>query len=163
MSIQSPSVESTDRPELQKAAQEFVDAGFGGLELRVHDEHGEWVGTAGIRELGSTEEPPVDGQFRVGSVTKTFVSTVVLQLVAEGKLELDGAVAGQLPRFELDPRITLRMLLDHTSGLFAQATGTKTLTAAITMGDADIDLLQTFPPALERLVNAVFGETRPSL
>jgi D-alanyl-D-alanine carboxypeptidase len=120
MSIQSPdhgTVEQ-DRPELQKAAQEFVDAGFGGLELRVHDEHGEWVGTAGIREIGQTEQPPVGGQFRVGSVTKTFVSTVALQLVAEGKLELDGAVAGHLPRFELDPRITLRMLLDHTSGLF---------------------------------------------
>ena len=117
MSTQTPT-DHQDRPELQKAAQEFVDAGFGGLELRVHDEHGEWVGTAGIRELGSAEKPPLDGQGRVGSVTKTFVSTVVLQLVAEGKLELDGPVAPQLTRFELDPRITVRMLLNHTSGLF---------------------------------------------
>lgn len=107
-----------DRPELQQAAQEFVDAGFGGLELRVHDDQRTWVGTAGIRELGGTEQPPVGGQFRVGSVTKTFVSTVALQLVAEGKLELDGPVAGRLERFALDPRITLRMLLNHTSGLF---------------------------------------------
>ncbi|MER7245228.1 serine hydrolase domain-containing protein [Kribbella sp. NPDC000426] len=107
-----------NRPELQKAAQEFVDAGFGGLELRVHDEHGEWVGTAGLRELGSSDKPPVNGQVRVGSVTKTFVSTVVLQLVAEGKLELDGPVAPHLAAFELDPRITVRMLLNHTSGLF---------------------------------------------
>jgi D-alanyl-D-alanine carboxypeptidase len=104
--------------DLQRAAQEFVDAGFGSLELRVHDEHGESVVTAGIRELGRTDPPPADGQFRVGSVTKTFVSTVVLQLVSEGKLELDGTVAGRLPRFDLDPRITVRMLLNHTSGLF---------------------------------------------
>ncbi|MFF0271417.1 serine hydrolase domain-containing protein [Kribbella sp. NPDC004536] len=104
--------------DLQQAAQEFVDAGFGGLELRVSDEHGEQTVTAGIRELGRTDPPPVGGQFRVGSVTKTFVSTVVLQLVAEGKLALDGSVADRLPRFELDPRITVRMLLNHTSGLF---------------------------------------------
>ncbi|HEY3558318.1 MAG TPA: serine hydrolase domain-containing protein [Kribbella sp.] len=107
-----------DRPELQQAAQEFVDAGFGGLELRVHDEDGEWVGTAGIRQLGRSEQPPVGGQFRVGSVTKTFVSPIALQLVAEGKLELDSPIAGRLPRFGLDPRITMRMLLNHTSGLF---------------------------------------------
>ncbi|TDW23653.1 serine hydrolase domain-containing protein [Kribbella kalugense] len=117
MPIQTPS-EQQDRPELRKAAEEFVDAGFGGLELRVHDEQGEWVGSAGVRELGSADEPPLDGQGRVGSVTKTFVSTVVLQLVAEGKLELDGPVAPHLARFELDPRITVRMLLNHTSGLF---------------------------------------------
>lgn len=104
--------------DLQQIAQEFVDAGFGGFELRVHDEHGDRVVTAGMRELGRTEPPPVGGQFRVGSVTKTFVSTVVLQLVAEGKLELDGTVADRLSRFELDPRITVRMLLNHTSGLF---------------------------------------------
>jgi D-alanyl-D-alanine carboxypeptidase len=104
--------------ELQQAAQKFVDAGFGSLELRVHDESGEYVVRAGVRELGSTELPPADGQFRVGSVTKTFVSTVVLQLVAEGKLELEGTVAGRLPQFALDERITVRMLLDHTSGLF---------------------------------------------
>ncbi|NUR93732.1 MAG: beta-lactamase family protein, partial [Kribbellaceae bacterium] len=105
--------------DLQQIAQEFVDAGFGGLELRVHDdEHGDRVVTAGIRELGRTEKPPVGGQFRVGSVTKTFVSAVVLQLVAEGKLDLDGSVADRLSRFELDPRITVRMLLNHTSGLF---------------------------------------------
>ncbi|WP_427895175.1 serine hydrolase domain-containing protein [Kribbella sp. GL6] len=104
--------------ELQQAAQEFVDAGFGSLELRVHDGGGEYVARAGVRELGSAELPPADQEFRVGSVTKTFVSTVVLQLVAEGKVELDSTVAGRLPRFALDERITVRMLLDHTSGLF---------------------------------------------
>ncbi|MFD1940045.1 serine hydrolase domain-containing protein [Nonomuraea mangrovi] len=107
-----------DRPELQKAIQAFVDAGFLGVQLRVHDERGEWVGSAGVRKLGASAKPPTNGRFWVGSVTKTFVATLVLQLVAEGKIELDDPVAGFLPKLGLDQRITVRMLLQHTSGLF---------------------------------------------
>ena len=107
-----------DRPELQKAIQEFVDAGFAGMQLRVHDERGEWVGSAGVRELGGTAKPPTDGHFRIGSDTKTFTATLVLQLVAEGKVGLDTPAADYLPEFGLDRRITVRMLLQHTSGVF---------------------------------------------
>ncbi|MEV4116673.1 serine hydrolase domain-containing protein [Nonomuraea sp. NPDC049695] len=107
-----------DRPELQKAVQAFVDAGFLGVQVRVNDERGEWVGSAGRRRLGASAKPPTNGRFWVGSVTKTFHATVVLQLVAEGKIELDAPVAGYLPQFGLDRRITVRMLLQHTSGLF---------------------------------------------
>ncbi|MEV7549406.1 serine hydrolase domain-containing protein [Amycolatopsis sp. NPDC089917] len=46
------------------------------------------------------------------------MATVVLQLVDEGKLDLDTPVGRYLPRFGLDRRITVRMLLQHTSGLF---------------------------------------------
>ncbi|WP_145806499.1 serine hydrolase domain-containing protein [Kribbella amoyensis] len=111
-------IDHTDRPELQKAVQAFVDAGFAGMQLRVNDARGEWVGSAGVRKLGETEPPSTDGAFWVGSVTKTFTATLVLQLVAEGKVELDGPVAGYLPQLDLDDRITVRMLLLHTSGLF---------------------------------------------
>ncbi|GAA3143970.1 serine hydrolase domain-containing protein [Nonomuraea salmonea] len=107
-----------DRPELQQAIQAFVDAGFLGVQLRVHDERGEWVGGAGARKLGAGAKPPSNGHFWVGSVTKTFVATVVLQLVAEGKIGLDAPVARYLPKLGLDRRITVRMLLQHTSGLF---------------------------------------------
>lgn len=107
-----------DRPELQKAIEEFVDSGFTGMTLRVHDEHGEWVGSAGVAELGETAKPPVDGHFRIGSTTKTFTATLVLQLVAEGKIGLDTPAADYLPEFGLDERITVRMLLQHTSGVF---------------------------------------------
>ncbi|EMD28591.1 serine hydrolase domain-containing protein [Amycolatopsis azurea] len=62
--------------------------------------------------------PSTDGKFRAGSTTKTFVATVVLQLVGEGKVDLDAPVDRYLPRFGLDRRITVRMLLQHTSGLF---------------------------------------------
>ncbi|MGK5676656.1 serine hydrolase domain-containing protein [Micromonospora sp. URMC 106] len=107
-----------DRPELQKAIQATVDAGFVGVQLRVHDERGDWVGSAGVSRLGKAAKPPTNGRFRAGSVTKTFVATVVLQLVAEGKLRLDASAADYLPAFGLDRRITVRMLLQHTSGVF---------------------------------------------
>src|SRR3546814_4898251 len=44
-----------------------------------------WVGTAGHSALGESAPPPINGRVRIGSNTKTFVATVVLQLVAEGK------------------------------------------------------------------------------
>ncbi|WP_432140974.1 serine hydrolase domain-containing protein [Streptomyces sp. bgisy084] len=107
-----------DRPELQKAIEEIVDSGFAGVQLRVNDERGEWVGSAGVRKLGENAKPPTNGHFRIGSTTKTFTATVVLQLVAEGRIGLDSPVDDYLPRFGLDRRITVRMLLQHTSGLF---------------------------------------------
>ncbi|WP_280428384.1 serine hydrolase domain-containing protein [Nocardia brasiliensis] len=107
-----------ERPELQQAIQSMVDSGFLGVTLRVHDERGEWTGSAGLSKLGETAAPPIDGHVRIGSNTKTFIATVVLQLVAEGKIDLDAPLVGYLPEFELDSRITVRMVLQHTSGIF---------------------------------------------
>ncbi|WP_431894241.1 serine hydrolase domain-containing protein [Nonomuraea sp. bgisy101] len=107
-----------DRPELQKAMQAFVDAGFAGVQVRVHDQRGEWTGSAGVRKLGQSAKPPTNGRFWTGSVIKPFTATLVLQLVAEGKIGLDDPVAGFLPKLGLDERITVRMLLQHTSGVF---------------------------------------------
>ncbi|MEU7740294.1 serine hydrolase domain-containing protein [Nonomuraea sp. NPDC049158] len=107
-----------DRPELQQVIQEIVDSGYAGLQLRVHDQRGDWVGSAGVRKLGETAKPPTNGRFWIGSSTKSFTATLVLQLVAEGKIGLDSPVAGYLPKLGLDRRITVRMMLQHTSGLF---------------------------------------------
>ncbi|GAA2296512.1 serine hydrolase domain-containing protein [Nonomuraea roseoviolacea subsp. roseoviolacea] len=112
-----------NRPELQKATQAFVDAGFLGMQVRVHDQEGEWVGSAGARKLGQAAKPPTNGSFWTGSVIKTFTATLMLQLVAEGRIGLDDPVAGHLPELGLDKRITVRMLLQHTSGLFNYAGG----------------------------------------
>ncbi|MFG1682692.1 serine hydrolase domain-containing protein [Nonomuraea sp. NPDC049269] len=105
-------------PELQKAIQEIVDSGFTGVSLRVHDERGQWAGSTGVAELGQTAKPPTNGHVRIGSNTKTFTATLVLQLVAEGKIGLDTPAADYLPELGLDERITVRMLLQHTSGVF---------------------------------------------
>ncbi|GAB7035867.1 hypothetical protein JCM4914_73280 [Streptomyces platensis subsp. malvinus] len=107
-----------DRPALRKAIEEIVESGFLGVQLRVNDEHGEWVGSAGARELGQHAKPLTNGHFRTGSTTKNFIATSVLMLVAEGRIGLDAPADDYLPEFGLDRRITVRMLLQHTSGIF---------------------------------------------
>jgi D-alanyl-D-alanine carboxypeptidase len=78
--------------------------------------------TAGVGDLTTKSPVPVNGMVRIASNTKTFVSTVVLQLVAEGKIQLDAPVETYLPNIVrgegIDGRvITVRQLLQHTSGL----------------------------------------------
>jgi len=61
---------------------------------------------------------PVNGQVRVGSNTKTFTAVVVLQLVGEGRIDLDASVEHYLPGLVPNGgRITVRQLLQQTSGL----------------------------------------------
>ncbi|MCO5967655.1 serine hydrolase domain-containing protein [Actinoallomurus soli] len=84
---------------------------------RIHDVA---IGVGDVRTGGP---PRPDARFRAGSITKTFVATTVLQLVAERRIRLTDTVGQWLPglvdgKGNDGGRITVRMLLDHTSGLF---------------------------------------------
>lgn len=59
------------------------------------------------------------GKFRIGSITKQFTATLVLQLVEEGKLSLDAKLSDVLPYYRKDTgeKVTIRHLLNHTSGI----------------------------------------------
>lgn len=131
--------------DLRASMDALVAAGAAGVQVRVHDEQGDWVGTAGAARLGSADPVPVDGRFRIGSITKTFVAVVVLQLVAEGRVGLDDPVERYLPRFGLDNRITVRMILDHTSGLpsYGGQPGPNGESSPSMLGT---DALHTYPP-----------------
>jgi len=111
--------EEADHVGLQRRLDDVVAAGAVGALADVRDEHGVWRGTSGVAELGKTRAVPVRGRFRAGSITKTFVATVALQLVGEGRLRLDDTVEAWLPGVVPDGhRITVRHLLNHTSGLY---------------------------------------------
>jgi D-alanyl-D-alanine carboxypeptidase len=89
---------------------------------RIEDGHDEWGAQAGTNQVGSSIPAAVSSRFRIGSVTKTFVATVVLQLVDEGRLALDDPLARHLPGIVPNgTAITVRQILNHTSGLFDYA------------------------------------------
>lgn len=74
---------------------------------------------AGYRDLDRSLPMEVGTRIRVGSVTKTFTAVVVLQLAEEGRLSLDDTVEQWVPGvFPDGSRITVRELLNHTSGIF---------------------------------------------
>ena len=78
---------------------------------------GLWAGASGRESLLNGRQVSPATFFNVGSVTKTFVAALVLDLAADGVLRLDDPLASWLPRYPNARRITLRQLLNHTSGL----------------------------------------------
>ncbi|RUQ98166.1 serine hydrolase domain-containing protein [Labedella endophytica] len=77
---------------------------------------------AGVVELGTSTKVSRDSSLRIGSNTKTFTAAVVLQLVAEGEIDLDATVESYLPGVLDHPEVTgadvtVRQLLQHTAGL----------------------------------------------
>ncbi|MFD5745731.1 serine hydrolase domain-containing protein [Streptomyces sp. NPDC127033] len=108
----------------QRALDDLVEEGVPGAVAQVRDRRGAWYGVAGTADLTTGRERRAPDRFRVGSLTKTFVATVVLQLEAEGRIGLDDTVESLLPGVVRgngnDGRaVTVRQLLNHTSGLFS--------------------------------------------
>src|SRR5262245_48472859 len=90
---------------------------------------------------------------RVGGVTKSFTATVVLQLVAEGKLSLDDTVERRLPGvIPNGGAISVRQLLNHTSGIYDYA-GDDAYLAPYQQGD----LTHVFDPLTGVQIAAAHG------
>jgi CubicO group peptidase (beta-lactamase class C family) len=104
------------------AAQYQKASGSPGLVIAIVRRHGA-PGMAGYGVMDQQTRRPVTSRsvFHMASVTKPFVATAILQLVEQGKIELDAPVTRYLPYFRLaDPRfsqITIRQMLNHTSGM----------------------------------------------
>lgn len=111
---------ASTRAHLRALVRELVDEGMPGVSVRVDDGHGTPIEVSG-QAAWTTKDHRLraDDEVREASNTKTMMATLVLQLVAEHKLALTDPVSKWLPGQVRDGRaITLRMLLNHTSGLF---------------------------------------------
>lgn len=104
--------------QLQRDVDAIVAAGATSATVEVDTGRRRERASSGVAELGSNRPAPAHGRFRIGSVTKAFTATVILQLVAEDRLGLDDTVASVLPGvLPYGDEITVRELLDHTSGV----------------------------------------------
>ncbi|MFC9245936.1 serine hydrolase domain-containing protein [Streptomyces sp. NPDC057136] len=95
-------------------------AGMPGVYAEVRDAGQVWRGASGVADVRTGRPVRPDMRQRVGSITKTFVAAAVLQQVEQGRIRLDAPIGGYLPRLvpgERGKKITVRMLLNHTSGL----------------------------------------------
>lgn len=111
------------RSALQARLDRLVDSGAASAAMvRIRAGEHEWAASAGVQELGSTVPVSASGRFRIGSVTKTFVATVVLQLVDEGRLALEDPISRHLPGVVPGgAAVTVRQILNHTSGIYDYA------------------------------------------
>ncbi|MGK5694594.1 serine hydrolase domain-containing protein [Streptomyces sp. URMC 128] len=108
-----------DPMALQAAVDDLEHPPSTAAQLRVGGTTGHWCGTSGVADISTRRPVTARDKFRIGSITKVFVATVVLQLVAEGRVGLDAQVRRLLPgllpaRFAA---VTVAHLLNHTSGL----------------------------------------------
>jgi D-alanyl-D-alanine carboxypeptidase len=117
-STATPASQRIDPGELQRLLDQVVAAGAPGATARVRDEHGVTQGASGVADL-RTGRPMRPGlHYRVGSLTKPLVATVVLQLVGEGRLSLQDTVERWLPGIlPYGDQVSVRQLLNHTSGV----------------------------------------------
>src|SRR4051812_43373720 len=105
--------------QLQRGLDRVVAAGVPGAVLLVRERDRTIRLASGYENLKPRTPMRANNRFRVGSITKTFVATVVLQLVGERRLALEDTVERWLPGVVPNgKRITLHQLLNHTSGLF---------------------------------------------
>ncbi|WP_369241981.1 serine hydrolase domain-containing protein [Streptomyces sp. R21] len=112
-----------DQPSrLQRDADALRDSGVTGVSVRLQTAHAVRTVRSGVGDLATGRQVPSNGYVRIGSTTKTYVATVLLQLVGEGRLSLTDTVEHWLPGVVQGNgndgrRVTVRQLLQHTSGL----------------------------------------------
>ncbi|MFE4450663.1 serine hydrolase domain-containing protein [Streptomyces sp. NPDC056796] len=109
-----------DSAALHAAIENVHRAGMPGLFAEVRDGDQVWRGAAGVADVTTGRPVTADMRHRVGSITKTFTAAAVLQQVESGQIGLDTPIGRYLPGLvpgERGDAITVRMLLNHTSGL----------------------------------------------
>ena len=121
--VTAVAMEVTEAPDsLVKALQETLDRevdrlGVPGIQASLRVGSFAWSGASGYKDLDRREPLLPSDILRVGSVTKTFTAGVVLKLSERGYIDLDAPTERWMPDWPHAGEITVRHLLNHTSGL----------------------------------------------
>jgi len=104
--------------QIQKELDAVVRAGVPGVVFLVRDGAQVKVLTSGLADVAQHRRMGASDRFRIASISKPMVATAVLRMVAAHRLGLDDRVDDWLPGLLADRALTVRELLQHTSGLF---------------------------------------------
>ena len=112
----------SDRTSVKKAMRDALQLGYPGILAQISKGGKTWSYTAGVADVRTKKPMKADFRFRIGSVTKTFIATVLLQLSGENRLNLDDSIEKWLPGVIQGNgydgnQITIRQILNHTSGI----------------------------------------------
>ncbi len=111
-------------PKTRAALADLVKAGAPGAVVLIRKGGSTTILAAGVADRRTHRPMQPDDRFRIASITKSFVATIVLQLVGEKKLSLSDTVARLLPgSLPNGKAITVKELLQHTSGLYDYENG----------------------------------------
>ncbi|GIJ57162.1 serine hydrolase domain-containing protein [Virgisporangium aurantiacum] len=103
--------------ELRRNAEAVHALGVPAVQAWASDGRHAAVVRVGVADIRTGRPVPPNGAFRIASTAKTLTATVILQLVGEGRLSVDDPVERWLPGVVHGRAITVRQLLQHTSGL----------------------------------------------
>ena len=103
---------------------EIEKAGINGLSIAlVDDQKVVWAEGFGFSDKNAGKRASIGTVYRVGSISKLFTDIGIMQLVEQGKIDLDAPITDYFPEFELDDPfpdddpVSLRRLMSHTSGI----------------------------------------------
>ncbi|SAK56627.1 Serine-type D-Ala-D-Ala carboxypeptidase [Caballeronia ptereochthonis] len=119
LSSSEPAFATAARPQINTL---LADTMTSGAVVYVQSPNGDWLESFGTAVRGTNTPIPTTAHFRVGSVTKTWTGTVILQLVQEGKLGLSDPVSKYIANVPNGDKITIEQLLAMRSGLYNYST-----------------------------------------
>ena len=111
----SPEIQEKLQTKMESLIKEINAPGFN-VGIWIPGE-GEWQNSFGVADKETAEKMSLDKHFRIGSITKTFVTTALLQLVDKGEISLDDKISKYIDNVPNGDEITIRQLANMTSGL----------------------------------------------
>ena len=106
----------------QAVLDQYISDGIPGATLLVADSHGLWVGAAGYADIQNNIVMQPCHILKPGSVTKMIIGNVMWQMQEEGLVNIEDPISNYVPELSANitngDQITIKMLLNHTSGIY---------------------------------------------